>query len=249
MGFWGVVDDVIANADILVVVGDARMPELSRNSEIERKVKKHRKELVMAFTKRDLTSPAKLAIARKEFPNAFFVSGTKNEGVGELRKHLKILAKRLNIEEPHVGVVGYPNVGKSALLNALARRARTMVADKPGTTRGVQWVKSGNLRILDTPGVIPYEDGSSKLVLLGSKHPDRITDPEKVAYQIVTMAKQSPNALQECYGLETTTLKDEQTLVEEIGHKRGFLKRGGEVDDKKTCIQIIRDWQKGKLKI
>ncbi len=249
MGFWGVVDDVIANADILVLVGDARMPELSRNSEIERKVKKHGKELVQVFTKKDLASPLRLEHARKEHPEAFFVSGTRNEGVGELRKHLKIVAKRLRIEEPHIGVVGYPNVGKSALLNALARRARTLVADKPGTTRGVQWVKSGNLRILDTPGVIPYEDGSSKLVLLGSKHPDKIAEPEKIAYQIVTMAKQSPDALQECYGLETTTLKDEQTLVDEIGRKRGFLKRGGEVDEKKTCIQFIRDWQKGKLRL
>ncbi|MEK6825242.1 MAG: GTPase [Nanoarchaeota archaeon] len=249
MGFWGVVDDVIANADILVVVGDARMTELSRNSEIERKVKKHGKELVLAFTKKDLTSPLRLERARKEYPDAFFVSGTKNEGIAELRRHLQILAKRLKIEEPHIGVVGYPNIGKSALLNALARRARTLVADKPGTTRGVQWVNAGNLRILDTPGVIPYEDGSSKLVLLGSKHPDKIAEPDKIAYQIVTMAKQSPESLKECYGIETVTLKDEQELVEEIGRKRGFLKRGGEVDEKKTCIQIIRDWQKGKLRL
>jgi ribosome biogenesis GTPase A len=63
------------------------------------------------------------------------------------------------------------------------------------------------------------------------------------------MAKQSPGTLKECYGIESTLLKDEQTLVEEIGKKRGYLKKGGIVDEKKTCIQIIRDWQKGKLRI
>ncbi|MBM3232797.1 GTPase RsgA [Candidatus Pacearchaeota archaeon] len=249
MGFWGVVDDVVANADILVIVGDARMPEISINSELERKAKKHGKEVVIVFTKKDLATSERLEKAKKNFPEAFFVSGTQNEGVSELRMHLQITAKKMKIDEPRIGVVGYPNIGKSALLNALARRARALVADKPGTTRGVQWIKAGNLRILDTPGVIPYDDRSTKLVLLGSKHPDGISEPEKIAYEIVTMAKQSPGALKECYGIESTLLKDEQTLVEEIGKKRGFLKKGGIVDEKKTCIQIIRDWQKGKLKI
>lgn len=250
MGFWGVVDDVIANADILVVVGDARMPELSRHAEIERKVRKHGKLLVLAFTKKDLAVPETLVRARTENPDAFFVSGTKNLGVGALRRHLHILAKRTGIPEPRIGVLGYPNVGKSALLNALARRARAAVADKPGTTRGVQWVKAGGLRILDTPGVIPYEDKTSKLLLLGAKHPDHVAEPEKVAFEILGRAKwSSPVSLQECYGIETTTLKDEQMLLEEIGRKRGFLKKGGIVDEKKTCIQIIRDWQKGRLKL
>jgi ribosome biogenesis GTPase A len=250
MGFWGVVDDVIANVDIIVLVGDARMSELSRNAEIERKARKHGKELVIAFTKKDLATQETLAQAHKENLSAFFVSGTKNEGVRELRRHLHILAKRLKISEPRIGIVGYPNVGKSALLNALARRARTAVADKPGTTRGVQWVRTGRLRILDTPGVIPYQDKSSKLVLLGSKHPDQIAEPEKIAYEIIGKLKwSSSESLKKSYGVEDTTLKDEQTLIEEIGKNRGFLKRGGVVDEKKTCIQIVRDWQKGKLKI
>lgn len=249
MGFWGVVDDVIANSDIIVVVGDSRMPEISVNSELERKAKKHGKEIIIAFTKKDLATPERLDKAKKNFPEAFFVSGTKNEGVAELRTHLQIVAKRMKIDEPRIGVVGYPNIGKSALLNALARRARALVADKPGTTRGVQWIKAGNLRILDTPGVIPYEDKSTKLVLLGSKHPDNIAEPEKIAYEIITIAKQSKGALESCYDISSTHLRDEQEIIEEIGKKRGYLKRGGIVDEMKTCIQIIRDWQKGKLKV
>ena len=164
MGFWPVVEGVIRKADIIVLVFDARMPELSRNKEVERKVRSFDKQIVHAFTKIDLMTPESLKEMRKEYPEAFFVSGTQNLGIGKLRTHLQILAKKTKIEHPRIGVVGYPNLGKSALINALARRARTLVANLPGTTRGVQWVRVGNLEILDSPGVIPYEDKSAKML-------------------------------------------------------------------------------------
>ena len=248
MGFWPVVEDMIENADIIVLVCDARMPELSLNSELVRKVHKHGKELVMAFTKIDMVNKEKLIEVKKQHRDAFFVSGTKNLGISELRRHLQILAKRKKIAEPKIGIVGYPNIGKSAIINALARRARALIADMPGTTRGVQWINSGNLRILDSPGVIPYEDKSNKLVLLGSKHPEKISDPLKSAVEIIQMfTSGNKKGLEERYNIKIAPLTDSYDILIAIGEKRGFLKKGAEVDETKTAITIVKDWQKGKL--
>jgi ribosome biogenesis GTPase A len=248
MGFWPVVEDMIENSDIVVLVGDARMIKLSTNSELVRKVIKHGKELVYAYSKIDLIRPEDLKSIKHENPGCFFVSGTKNKGVKELRLHLKILAKKLKIEEPKIGVVGYPNIGKSALLNALARGSRALVADMPGTTRGVQWVRSGGLRIMDSPGVIPYEDKNSKLVLLGSKHPEKISDPVKSALEVIGMfISKNKSGLEERYNIKIEPLTEYYDTLLEIGKKRGYLKKGGEVDETKTAITIVKDWQKGLL--
>jgi len=248
MGFWPVVEDMIENSDIIVLVGDARMPELSLNKELIRKVHKHGKELVTAFTKIDIVNNKKLAELKIKYNDCFFVSGTKNIGISDLRRHLQILAKRNKIDEPKIGIVGYPNIGKSAIINAIARRARALVADMPGTTRGVQWVKSGNLRILDSPGVIPYEDKSNKLVMLGSKHPEKINDPVKSALEIIELfTSGDKRSLEARYNIKIEPLTDSYFILTEIGKKRGFLKKGAEVDETKTAIMIVKDWQKGKL--
>ncbi len=250
MGFWPVVENVLRNSDIVILVLDARMPELSRNSELERKVVELGKEYVSVFTKIDLISSKVLSELRKKYPNAFFVSGTRNIGIGALRKYLQITGKRIRIAEPRIGVVGYPNLGKSAIINALARRARAAIADMPGTTRGVQWIKVSNLMILDSPGVIPYEDKSSKLILLGSKHAQKTHQPGKVACDVIRMFIESnKSALEKHYKIEIKEGQEEYDILLDIGRKRGFLKRGGEVDETKTAIFIIQDWQKGKLVI
>ncbi len=250
MGFWPIVENVIRNSDILLLILDARMPELSRNKEIERKILSYGKEMVYVFNKIDLVSEENLIILRKEYKDAFFVSATKNIGIGRLRKYLHILSKRIKADGARTGVVGYPNIGKSAVINVIARRAKTEVSDKPGTTRGAQWVRAGGLEILDSPGVIPYEDKSLKLTLIGSKSPDKIKDPEKVALEIVQMfiSKNKKN-LEERYKILIPPVMDHTDILIEIGRKRGFLKRGGEADERKTAISIIRDWQKGRLKI
>lgn len=248
MGYWPVVEDMMDSADILIVLMDARMPDMTRNSEIIRKILKKGKESVDVYTKMDLVSLENLKKLKEKFPHAFFVSGTKNLGVSDLRRHLQIMAKRMKIESPKVGVVGYPNLGKSALINALARRARAAVADMPNTTRGVQWVNAGGLRILDSPGVIPYEDKSTKLTLIGSKHPEKIGDPMHVALEIIRkFTSTDKTGLEKAYNVEIKQLTEPYDILLAIGRKRGFLKKGGEVEETKTAITIVKDWQKGKL--
>ena len=248
MGYWPIVEDLMDNADILLLVSDARMPELSRNKELERKVEQRGKALVNVFTKIDLLSPESLKKLRGNYYGCFFVSGTKNIGVSELRRNLQILARRLKLDSPRIGVIGYPNLGKSALINALARRARTLVADMPHTTRGVQWVNAGGLRILDSPGVIPYEDKGTKLTLIGSKHPEKIDDPVKVALEVIRMfTSTNKENLEIRYKIKILPATEPYEILLEIGRKRGYLKRGGEVEEIKSAITVVKDWQKGKL--
>ena len=248
MGFWKIVEDVIKEVDIVVFVIDARMPELSLNPELERIASKFKKPILKVFTKKDLLSKEGIKNFRKKYPKELLVSGTKNENIYALKERLYIMSKRMNLEKPKIGIVGYPNVGKSALINALAKRARTRIADKPGTTRGVQWVRVGSLMILDTPGVIPYKDSSSKLVLIGSKSPEKIETPEKIAFEILKkILEKDKSIIENKYNIKVEENCSLEEILKSIGKKRGFLKKGGVVDETKTSISLIRDWQKGKI--
>lgn len=249
MGFWFVVERVIREADVTLFVLDGRMPELSRNAQLEGLADKYRKMLILVFTKIDLVSPERRAALEEKYPDAFFVSGTKNLGLKPLKTHLLILGKRKGKDSPKVGVVGYPNVGKSAIINALAHRARAAVSPKAGTTRGVQFVRAGSLRILDSPGVIPFEDKETKLGLLAAKNVEKIKDPERVAIEVINLfLEKDKKALEQHYGI---VIESEEPLdiIEQIGRRRGFLKKGGEVDDVKSAMTLVRDWQVGKLKL
>lgn len=249
MGFWPVVQDMIRNVDIMVIVGDARMPEISVNSELVRKARQMEMPFIIAYSKCDLVSESDLRDLKKRFPEACFVSGPKNIGVSYLRRQIQIIAKRMKLDEPKIGVVGYPNLGKSALINAMARRRQTIVSPIPGTTRGIQWVKSGGLKILDSPGVIPYEDKNRKLVLIGSKSAYQIKTPDRYAMDVINMFLiKDKQKLREFYKLDMPS-EDPYDVMIEIGMKRKFLKKGGDVDEDRTARTIIREWQTGKLKI
>lgn len=249
MGFWTIVDRVIDSVDIVLLVVDARMPEMSNNKRLREIADRKKKKLVVVFNKKDLVSEDGLVELKRKYPYAFFVSGIKNEGVSRLKTELLIMAKRGGIEKPRVGVVGYPNVGKSAIINAMAHRARAAISAKAGTTRGVQWIRVGGLQLLDSPGVIPYKEGEVKLGIMGAKNPEKIRNEEKVACEIIRMiVSKNRNALEEFYGIKISE-EDSYGIFLDIGKKRGFLLKGAKVDEHRTAMQIIRDWTRGKLRV
>lgn len=251
MGYWPVVNHILEEADIVVVVADARMPLESVNSELIGKLESKNKEYVIAYNKSDLVSEKILSGLRKRHKGTFFVSGIKNRGIKELRKYLQILAKRMKLDYPKVAVVGYPNIGKSAVINALARRARTLVADMPGTTKGTQWILVSNLKIFDSPGVVPFGEKNVKLGMLGAKSPDKMDDPYKVALEILHLFLGNDiHILERHYDIKIESKEEDlDFLIEKIAKKKGYLKKGGEIDERRTVVSIIRDWQKGKLKL
>ncbi len=250
MTYWRIVKDIIGKADIVLVVLDARMPELSRNEDLESLVLRSKKELFLVFNKIDLVSKEHLAFLRKRYQKSFFVSGPRNIGIARLRGAIMATAKRKGIENPKVGVVGYPNIGKSAIINALSHRAKTIISPIAGTTKGVQFVRAGSMHILDSPGVFPYEDDETKLGILAAKNPEDLKNPELAAFEIIKMFLMSnKKALEDFYGLEIDEKWDSYEIILQIGLRRKFLLKGGIADEHRAAMQIIRDWQKGKLRI
>jgi len=239
-------------ADMVVVVLDARMPELSRNEDVESIVIKSKKKLFLAFNKIDLVSKEHFTFLKKRYQHAFFVSGSRNIGINRLRTAILIAAKREGIEKPKVGVVGYPNVGKSAIINALAHRAKALVSATAGTTRGVQIINAGNIQVLDSPGVFPYGDDEIKLGILSARTPEQLRNPELVACEIIKMILQSNmRVLENFYGIKIAEEADWDAyeIMLQIGQERKMLLKGGITDEHRTAMQIIRDWQTGKLRI
>jgi len=173
MGYWPAVMQTIKNADVVIFVLDARMPEISRNKDLEQKLNGSRKE-VLVFNKIDLISPTNLRKLQRENKGCFFVSSQNRKGISQLRLKLQMLTKSLKVENLEVGMVGYPNVGKSALTNVLTRAAKAKVSSKAGTTTGLQWIGGTKIKILDSPGAIPFDDDEVKLGILGAKNPEKL---------------------------------------------------------------------------
>jgi len=248
MGFWPVVLNVLRNSDVVLLLVDARMPEITRNSEIVSKVGgMEGKRLVIVFNKSDLIGRKEIVKLKKGYPNAFFISASKKTGVGNLKKTLENMAENWNRPSLRVGLVGYPNIGKSTLINLLAPSARAKVSAVSGTTKKTQWVRTGRLRIMDSPGVIPFGDRKVQIGMAAAKDPHKIKNPEKVALRIIEfLEKRDKKTLKKLYGASGD---DSYDLFLDIGRKKGFLIKGGEIDENRVAIKVIDDWQRGRIKL
>jgi ribosome biogenesis GTPase A len=248
--YWRVIDTVVRKGDIILLIVDARMPELTRNERLEQIIEERGRKLIIVFNKIDLVKQSDLKKLREQFPEAFFVSGVNNIGLSKLKEGLFRAAKKINIELPHIGVVGYPNVGKSAIINALGHRAKTQVSSVAGTTKGIQWVKIGKLRVIDSPGVIPYDErAEEKIGMIGAKNPEQLRNPDVAAINVIKMfLEKNKKALEDFYKIKIND-EDNEQILEMIGKSRGFLKKGGIIDIDRTVISILRDWYHGRLKI
>jgi ribosome biogenesis GTPase A len=112
----------------------------------------------------------------------------------------------------------------------------------------LQWVKAGSLRILDSPGVIPFEDSEMKLGILGAKNPEKLKKPQKVALAVLKLlVEANKETLENYYNIKIEDSDEEYDVFLAIGEKRNFLLKKGEIDENRTTFQILRDWQSGKI--
>jgi len=240
--FWKVVNEVIEESDLLLLVLDARLIDETRNQEIEDKVKKANKKLIYVINKSDLVPKPYLEKQKKRFKKAVFISSIKKQGTTILLHKIMEMGKK---DEIVVGVLGYPNVGKSSVTNALKGKASAPTSAQSGHTKGKQLLRvNKRVLILDTPGVLPYKEKDEiKHALMASIDPSRVKDPEYVVMHII----RSHKGLLERY-FKVEPHRSASKVLERITMKRNVLIKGGEPDIDRMARTILRLWQKGKIK-
>ena len=172
---------------------------------------------------------------------------------GLLREKLQALDAKGQVSRPlRAMVVGIPNVGKSTFINKAAGRKAAAASDKPGVTRGKQWVTvSRGLELLDTPGVLwpKFEDPviGEHLAFTGAVK-DQILDTEELASHLLSLlADIAPQALAERYKLTETAGLQGWELLEAAAKKRGFLISRGEADTLRMANILLDEFRAGKL--
>jgi ribosome biogenesis GTPase A len=247
------VKDVIKKADVLIEVLDARFPDETRNRDVEREIVSLNKPFIIVINKCDLVSREKIektkAYLSKTAPTVF-VSSKDKSGTTILRHQILEFAciKRRDIL---VGTLGYPNVGKSSIINSVTGRHRTSTSPISGHTKGVQKVYAGSrIMFMDTPGVIPFDETDEYIQgLLGIKDATKIQDRVGVSLKIIEkILVENKTALESFYHI-TIENQSSYDVLELIGKQCNFLQKKGEIEEARTAIKVITDWQNGLLLI
>ena len=244
--------------DIVIEVIDARIPVSSRNPIIDELVKSKRRLIIL--NKSDLSDPKANEAWAETFKKQGNLVLTMNcmtgIGVGQLYKLLSRLQDeknegQLRKKSLRMMIVGVPNVGKSSLINRMTGKKSAKTGDRPGVTKGKQWLGLENgMQLLDTPGILwpKFEDPQVDLNLAfcGSIK-DEILDTASLALELIKVLQRDyPQLLRERYKLDEL---DEDALVnmEAIAAKRGFILSGKRVDYERCARTVLDEFRGGKI--
>lgn len=249
--------------DAVVEVTDARIPRSSRNPEIDSLVGQKPRVIVLnkSDTADESATRAWLEKYKADGISALAVDCKAGKNINRviptLRETLKdVIAARESkgmVGRPiRIMVVGVPNVGKSALINKLAGSKRAKVEDRPGVTRGKQWIKLDlGCELLDTPGVLApkFDDKEVALALaFTGAIKDNILDIETLSVIFINRLRRiSAEPLRQRYGIEISDDMTDLEVMEAIGRKRGFLVSGGEINYERTAIVLLDEFRSQKL--
>ena len=246
--------------DVIIEILDARAPLSSINPEFEKRTSNKKKLIVVS--KSDLADPnetKKWEICLKNRCNSLLILNLTDSRATKIisdevlklgeEKHQKEKAKGMKPQPIKAMIIGVPNVGKSSLINRIAKRNAAGVQNKPGYTRGEQYIKvNKDFILLDTPGVLPmnYEDKelAINLALIGSIREEILPNDELVKYLLKYLKKHYPNALKDRFDIDD--LSDPIQVSELVAKKRGLL-TGGEYDLSRADFLILKEFKEGKL--
>lgn len=249
--------DVIEKADVILEVLDARLVQETRNRDLEELIERKGKRLIHVINKSDLAPRKYLQRAKLGLTNAIFISARHRDGMSRLRQLIyKVAAKSKTSESDiKVGVIGYPNVGKSSIINALAGRASASVSPVSGHTKALMKVRvTRRIMVIDSPGVIPVDEkDEAKLAIIASKNPDALKAPDLVAVQILWLLLQQHGEawFTQTFGVpvpgQAREAIDLLDTLDAIALVRKRLSKGGAPDTLSMGRQVVMDWQRGKF--
>ena len=255
------VEDKIKIIDVVIELLDARAPLSSINPQLENIIK-NKKRLVI-ITKPDLADSSETkkweAELSKRYDSLLTLNLTDGNATNVIIKAVSKLgqekwakdkAKGMKPQPLKTMIIGIPNVGKSSLINRFAKRKAAGVQNKPGYTRGEQWIKVSNeFILLDTPGILPmnYDDKkkAANLALIGSIREDILPNTDLVDYLLVILKKHYPDSLLERFGVEEIT--NHLGVCNAICKKRGLLKNNGDHDILKAESLLLKEFKDGLL--
>lgn len=263
--------------DLVIELVDARVPISSRNPDIGQLAQGKQRLLILG--KADLADPEETERFRREFEEegitAIAVDARTRKANQQVMKALQQITKDKKERDKKRGIIGrpvramicgIPNVGKSTFINSLSGRASAKTGNKPGVTKGKQWISFAGLELLDTPGILwpKFEDQrvGVHLALVGSIR-DEILDEEELARRLLEIllerypellcARYSPEVLQ-APGEETPAAAQEprgdgelQEILFRIAALRNLMKSGGEPDPKRAAHLLLDDFRSGRI--
>ena len=253
----------ISLVDVVIELLDARIPYSSKNPDIDELAKNKRRIVVM--NKSDLADPVKTEIWKKYFEEQGFTvilaDALKGTGVNKVADAARTLMKDKIEREKARGrlfvpirsmICGIPNVGKSTFINKVVGKTTAKAGDKPGVTRGKQWIRlKKDFELLDTPGILwpKFEDEEVglKLAVIGSINDD-IIDLETLCTELINMLVViNPDSIKKRYKVEFDTIEEPHAILEKIARARGFIKKGGEADCLRAAVIILDEFRGGKI--
>ncbi len=249
--------------DVVVEMLDARIPRSSTNPMLNELMGD--KPKVIVLNKIDMADEVKT----EKWLNTFKASGheavkidcSSGKGVKQLLEAVSKAAapviekwrkKGVKNRSVRVMIVGVPNVGKSTLINRLVGRNKVVAADRPGVTRGQQWITiAKGLELLDTPGILwpKFEDveiGFS-LAVTGSVKEEVFDREQAVRLLVDKLQEEYPGVLFKNYALTASNYDESEDILHKIARARGCLKAGGVADIDKVIQMVLRDFRTGRM--
>jgi ribosome biogenesis GTPase A len=255
-------EESIKLIDSVIYVLDSRAPKASINPRFDSVIGS--RPVLYVLNKCDTVEKTDLIKWQKYYESKGFAisfsDSTSNRYAGDIIKKLTELNSELLKRYAGKGVkrsvramvIGVPNTGKSTLINSLCGGKRTMTGDKPGVTRGKQWISiAGSLDLLDTPGTmspnIEDQSAAQHLAYIGSVKDD-ILDVNELALELIKELKVTHyDKLSERYKLTGSQGDEALSIMEQIGRNRGLIVRNAEVDYDRTAHVVIDDFRKRRI--
>ena len=248
--------------DVVVEILDARIPYSGRNPHFDDIIKNKPRLIVMNksdLADKDLTNRW-IEYYKKNGLKVIPISCTTGVGINKVINEARALIQDKIDRDKEKGrtrtlkimMVGIPNVGKSSLINRLIGKASTKTGDRPGVTRGEQWLRlKGDVELLDTPGILApkFEDQeiAKRLAYTGAIK-DEIMNTELLAYCLCELLRDSyPQLLCTRYKLDTVEGLEGHEILEKISRKRGFMISGGEIDTERGANMLLDELRGAKI--